>query len=386
MAFHEILSPGIIRYPRTLIGPWARKKSLLRSLRRESEFRRFGKLGVSRVGPPPAGLPDSEFCQLAQLVEVVADNNKIFSETFLEQASVRLEKDCDLMAVADVIAVMDAFRRADYWNSRLMVKLANEVAFDAERIAGLGMAAVAVHACMHFNLVHVKLFTAILAFAAERASKDNITSVCQIMSAVAKIPEKIRANFFFFPPLKKISEIIVAHSPLLSHAQWAITLSDLVHLRLISTEELRQCMHQKYSESTESSSSFDLNTLSLLMELAAVAGDGKLLPLLWEQPLAEFVPSVEAALRAPATGEKNIKFIARRNKAALVAARILISARQLGATRLVEMYAPLMTPEAARGLSGRYLVDLAKTIDLSAELARKTCTLSLGQKQQLGLL
>jgi hypothetical protein len=383
--WHDVITRGgAPRYPRMVILGQKSRSPTLRTLEKERDMKLYGKLGTVRTTPPPSGFIDSEFGNLRQVVEAVmnaADAPRGDTLMYLEQASDRLIRDSDLMDVRDVVAVLDGYRRCNYFHSKLVLKLASELVYDVSRINDLRLISVTLHAFQFFNVVHPRLLSAMAARAVVLAQPDE--DLCSIVRVFRGVPEKFRP----VAHLKLLAEIF-STSKGLSVTDSAHTLHAAVKMGLISPMKVAEIVNDRFGDARTEKA--DLDTLSVLFKVASeTEGIDRNILSEWETVLMGYFSSIEALVNNT-DSPKTLASITRRNEAAVIAARILVAAHSMGLNGLAEMYARAITSEAARGLSSSVLLALHRIRNIygidavvTAEIDKKLCTFSAGQRAKL---
>ena len=383
-AFHETLLAGEERFPRILLDQKREDsgRSVRKSVLRERDFKRFGKLGVSRTRPHGIeGLPDAEFISLHDLSDALEAAKTVGSKNigaFLEQVSERLKRDADLIEINELVGLLQQLSELDHFDLSLINKVKNEVVYDMGRIRGPELA-VLIHTVLEkWNVVSPRLIMAAVARAEALLDKGEISAqaLVSLLNSLHKAPRPL-----LLKQTKRL-EIISAHLGELSFSELAACLKSLVLMRqtkrVVFTDLVKLATPLGEAKSVPDVLS-GADALFVMAEIGVV-------------PNADFISSMTKyaadVIESATISVSDLDTIAKRNTAVDLAATVVAAASRLRIESLSNSFMGAITAQSVRGLKCHQLVSLKASSGLSTEaaaavqdeLVRKSVSLSPRQR------
>lgn len=373
-AVHDSLLAGEERFPRIVLDQKIQDSgsSVRKSVLRENDFKRFGKLGVPRTSPHGISeLPDAEYLSLHDLGDAVVDAKRIDgNEKFLDQVSARLKKDADLMDVNQLIRVFSNLADCGYYDLSLINKVKNEVLYDIEKV-GPSELAVLMHTVLgRFNVVSPRLIVAAI------RRVDSLLGEGEMDAGTASIVLQSLSRAPRITLLKETTTLKNIASKFrsedLSFAQLAALLKSLI---LTNNTRRVDVFDVKFMATVLASKSVsDVVSVAEAFFVFAKAGiqpsDGMV------NAAIKYAPDIVQSASQVIDG---LDSIARRNEAADIAATMVVSGSRLSLSNLVEAYIGGVNSASVRGLRCHQLVALIESPDLPGD-ARNTVREELRRK------
>lgn len=392
-AFHDSLSPAcsVTKFPRVVLDKPRQDNSKhhRRSLEKEQDIKKFGKLGVSRT--KPHGIPDlidCEYVGLSSLAEginmAVSSARSVNLDRFLQQASERLKKDADLIEINELISIITKMVSVNFYDLGLMNKVKNEVLYDIERVHAPELASL-LNTFAFLNIMSPKLINAGFKRMKEISDASNhvdSVSISTLLKSMKKLPAELIS--------KNSAHISFLFNELLAK-------NELTFPELVSFANVLFLVSQR----TKITGLWDEKKLiraSASRNVTDVESAAQALFLCWKlqvrnpeilDKLVDFVTKnanqvVEDACKS--TDSISLDGIEKRNRAINIASEIFISANQMGITSLQDLYRPAITEYSVKGLNCRNLIAISRILDddfIRHEIHRKNNSFSQQQRSLL---
>ena len=377
-AFHDCFSYAEKRYPRVTLDQRREDSPKARAIRqtflKERDIKIFGKIGVFRTEfHGISQLPDCECIGVSDLLSA-AQTATAQDEAFFEQLSARLMRDADLVPINELIALLQEFQRCDYLDIGLVNKIKNEIVYDIDRVdfpeLGVGL-----HAILgQWNIVSPKLIRAVLRRALEIQSSNDALAISLILKSLKNCPNRL---------LKELEGSINALVK-----KWMN--SDLTFSDLSSTLKALQYLSQNRNVAIAETIGPAVNSMLSKPVSDVESGSEALCAVLWlsdrvpadaRQGLIASVKNYAESVTETATS-REVANLESRNRAANIAASIIVSAKRLGSDDLYIAFHNAITTESVRGIKPKRLVELVSVVEGSqleivrAELRRKYASIS----------
>lgn len=334
--FSDTIYPSEAGYSRVVFGEW--KTPSRGSWLRNRISRKPRKLGVC-VLTSPVGPVDCEFAPMDNVLTVLADEESV-TPGWLEQASMRIVRDADLLSVSDLAMIASKFAHFDYLHLGLLKKIHEEIIYDFDKLT-LNEISVILHVLDKFNIRSDKLFGKVVRLinnmqVGELSVPVDASCVCFIVCNLPKkFAKKVKLDTTQFESVSSAQLVAVAKK---------IGLTD------------RLCAVLQTAKLT------DLQTCVELLNLKIDRPDLKNKLLSYSRDLQSHITDIQT-----------------RNLQAQLAATVLISTED---SELLEAFGPLITDKSVKGLYTHQLVGMRDfaNIHVEAEIKRKFNSFSQRQK------
>ena len=389
-AFTDTLSPqeGMMRFPRIMLDMRNEdvNKARRRSLLKEQDMKRYGKMGVSRTRfHGIENLVDCEYISISDLGGAIADasamaqDSAVNIDAFLEQASGRLMRDADLIPIGELISILNHFYIARYMHLGLINKVKNEVLFDLDRVTDMELAVMLNATMSGWNVISPRL---VAATAKKAPSLAEPTAVSLILKALLKSPTHLLRRATVKAGIECLIATLISGHREVVPSQLIHVVKDLVNcqtktkIKLDGVEALAQV--------TTAVKQTDIDSASKCIWVMSRSADSTSLDGL-RGILTDSAPSV---IETATASVESVDSINKRNTAVGIAATIIDAAHRLGARDVVEMYSGAITVASARGLRCHHLLELCEVSEslkgaVSLEMKRKESSFGPNQRSKI---
>jgi hypothetical protein len=336
-------------------------KGYRRSIQREQDFKKFGKLGVSRTAfHEIQGLADCEYISINDLPQAVGEAVKMSLDTgknveaFLDQAAERLMRDSDLIPIGDLIGILNDFYRLNFFHLGFINKVKNETIYDVSRTTCYELGILLNAITTGWNVISPKL---VIASCKRLGGSRDLDGMDLVVRALLKSPLSLIRRKDVKSGMTQMIQKIVENVSRLSYSETAILTRDLVNFEKksgLTFSPVQDLVKNLLSKSEIS----DVESASYSVWVASRAGviEGKL----QESLRSALITRYPGATIESCNAEVGNSFdkMKRRNEAVDIASRIITSAHLLGDAELRDRYLPAISRDSVKGLRCHALVDL----------------------------
>lgn len=389
-AFTDTLSPqeGMMRFPRIILDGRNDdvNKARRRSLLKEQDMKRYGKMGVSRTRfHGIENLADCEYISISDLVGAIAEGSAMAQDSginidaFLEQASERLMRDADLIPIGELISILNHFYIARYMHLGLINKVKNELLFDLDRVTDLELAVMLNATMSGWNVISPRL---VAATAKKAPTLTEPTAVSLILQALFKSPSHLLRRATVKAGIESLIATLISGHTHVAPSQLIQVVKDLVNcqtktkIKLDGVEALAQVATAVKLSDIDSAS-------KCMWVMSRIADSSRL-----DGLRGILTDSAQTVIETATASAESVDSIAKRNTAVGIAATIIDAAHRLGAHDLVEIYSAAITAASARGLRCYHLLELCEVSEslkeaVSLEMKRKQSSFGPNQRSKI---